>query len=134
MIEKHCNKLVEQNPKHQPAANRNSIQNHCFPRHHLRNVFFLHAENIINPKLFLTPFHDKTVCVKQKNTGTQSDNDNTQKQHDFQRSITAHCVNSLVSLNGTHDIKHHYGYHSHQYIWQIKLPVVFQICHGKSAI
>ena len=55
---------MKHNPKHKAAADRKHIQNHRFPRHHFCNMLLFHAENVVNPQLFLAPLHHEAVCVK----------------------------------------------------------------------
>ena len=61
------------NAEHQTARDRHCRGKKLLQQEHLCEMLLFHAQNIIDPKLLFPAFHQKAVCVKQKNTDKNAD-------------------------------------------------------------
>lgn len=95
---------------------------------------FFHSQNVIDPEFFFPAFYDETVCINRKMTAKIPITPIPRRRispKSFAPGML--CIPGLLS-NAAHDVKHGYGYDPGQQIWEIKLPVIFDIGDRKFCI
>ena len=74
----------------------------------LRQMLFLHAENLEQTELFFSSFCQKTVAVNQKNHREQANDIGSHPHHCQDRIFSDHGIKATSLRQCIHDKKHHH--------------------------
>ena len=122
---------VKENPRQETASDTDDSGDDFLPDQHPSDMAFFHSEDIVEREFFFSSFNQKTVGVKEKNRGEQSDHDHSQPQNHL--SVLSGSQ-SLIGVDTAHVEKHSCSGDARQQKRQIKLSVFSDIAESKSQI
>ena len=98
---------------------------------HFPDMPLPHAQDVVNPDLFLPALDEKAVSVEKEDHREKRHDSRPKTQAGVQRTVLR---DTFAAAEGPHDVVHHHRQRPGEQVGEIGLPVVSQIGQGQPSI
>ena len=109
----------ESHAQKKAADQDNDVRNHCFPEQNMKEISFVHAENIIKSQFLFPAFDESRAGIKQKRNRKRSNSPAAHIKQDRQNLLARQASHHLRSTEEAENVKYHDHGHAGHKIWII---------------